>query len=51
MPQSLLPAMKVAGTSMVRPENTSCSASNRPDVRTRYQLSPPWKPVRAYSPL
>ena len=25
--------MKHAGTSMVRPENTSCSASNLPDVR------------------
>ena len=36
---------------MVRPENTSISASNLPPVRTRYQFKPPWKPVRAYSEL
>src|SRR3990167_4513526 len=51
MPQSLRPAMKVAGTSIVRPAKTSSSPLKRPPVRTRYQLSPPWKPVRPYSLL
>ena len=43
--------MKVEGTSMVRPVKTSSSPLTLPPVRTRYQFSPPWKPVRVYSSL
>ena len=34
---------------MVRPENSCSSALEAPPVRERYQLSPPWKPLRRYS--
>ena len=42
--------MKIDGTSIVRPENSCSSLSKAPSVRERYQLSPPWKPLRWYSP-
>ena len=45
--QSLAPAMKQEGWSMVRPENSARSALGAPAVRQRYQLRPPWKRVRA----
>ena len=41
VPQSLLPPMKIDGTSIVRPANSCNSPSNVPDVRERYQFSPP----------
>jgi len=49
-PQSLLPEMKIDGTSIVRPANSCNSLSNAPEVRERYQLRPPWNPLRWYSP-
>lgn len=41
---------KDQGTSIARPEKRRNSASDSPVVRLRYQLSPPWKPLRWYSP-
>jgi len=49
MPQSLVPAMKQDGTSIVRPENSCISAANAGEIAQRYHCSPPWNPVRAYS--
>ena len=41
--------LKAAGTSIVRPAISCCSAVKAPPVAQRYQLSPPWKPVRPNS--
>ncbi len=49
-PQSLLPALKHDGTSILRPAKSASSASHCGSTRARYQLSPPWKPVRTNSP-
>jgi len=50
-PQSLAPAMKHEGTSIVRPEKSSRSSAFSPPVPQRYHCSPPWKPVRANASL
>src|SRR5262245_3055037 len=42
--------MKIDGTSMRRPANSWSSDSNAPPLLDRYQLRPPWNPVRWYSP-
>jgi len=51
IPQSLFPAMKHEGTSIVRPENVCSSAVFLPLVVHRYHCNPPWKPVRPNSAL
>ncbi len=47
-PQSRAPPMKHAGMRMRAPAKASISMFV-PVKRVRYQLSPPWKPLRPYS--